>query len=158
MLSMMKGDSCNWWKKCIRWHESRLACLLLRMLLLCNATECCGQQVEVPPGRKSRPWCVLRGWGLVGADSIAQAIELQNQLQELFRLGGLELRKWKSSKTKVSRAIPSQLLDEQHEMLTMANAVLTNLSLAYMKKQTSTFCFMQQMLSRKVTRNCACMW
>ena len=31
--------------------------------------------------------------GLIGADSIVHAIQLRKQLQELFRLGGFELRK-----------------------------------------------------------------
>ena len=54
--------------------------------------------------------------GLIGADSIAQAIEFHKQLQELFQLGGFELRKWMSSETEVSRTIHTQLLDEQHEI------------------------------------------
>ena len=35
--------------------------------------------------------------GLTGADSIQDAIELRNQLQELFMKGGFLLRKWNSS-------------------------------------------------------------
>ena len=54
--------------------------------------------------------------GLIGEDSIVHTIVSRKQLQELFRLGGFELRKWKSSKTDVSRTIPTQLLDEWHEM------------------------------------------
>ena len=49
--------------------------------------------------------------GLMGADSVKEAIRLQAQLQELFKLGGFLLLKWKASESAVLEHIPSQLLD-----------------------------------------------
>ena len=51
--------------------------------------------------------------GLTGADSVEEAIELQEQLQKLFALRGLTLWKWKSSELAVTEHVPNQLLDEQ---------------------------------------------
>ena len=49
--------------------------------------------------------------GLIGADSLGEAIELQEQLQALFALGGFLLRKWKASDPDVLRHLPPDLLD-----------------------------------------------
>ena len=47
--------------------------------------------------------------GLMGADSLEEAIELQNQLQELFMKGGFLLRKWNSSNPAMIEHLPSEL-------------------------------------------------
>ena len=52
--------------------------------------------------------------GLVGADSLEEARELQCQLQELFAQGGFLLRKWKSSDPDAIRHLSPSLLDEEH--------------------------------------------
>ena len=51
--------------------------------------------------------------GLMGADSVQEAIELRNEIQELFDQGGFNLRKWKSSEQRVLDQIPLQLRDSQ---------------------------------------------
>ena len=51
--------------------------------------------------------------GLVGANSLEEAVRLQEQLQELFARGGFLLRKWKSSEPAVLRHLPASLLDSQ---------------------------------------------
>ena len=65
-------------------------------------------------------WAVLESFyvedGLTGPDSVGEAKELSERLQELFSLGGFESKKWKSSETTVLRSIPSSLVDLQHEM------------------------------------------
>ena len=49
--------------------------------------------------------------GLTGAESVEEAIKLRTELQELFRLGGFTLRKWKSSDRDVLSSIPEELTD-----------------------------------------------
>ena len=49
--------------------------------------------------------------GLTGADSVDEAVQLREELQELFSLGGFELRKWKSSSGEVLSSIPKGLTD-----------------------------------------------
>ena len=49
--------------------------------------------------------------GLTGADSISEAIELQNQLQDLFATGGFLLRKWNSSESQVIQHLSPDLRD-----------------------------------------------
>ena len=49
--------------------------------------------------------------GLVGADSLDEARELRQQLQDLFSAGRFLLRKWKSSGPAVLAGLPSYLLD-----------------------------------------------
>ena len=44
-----------------------------------------------------------------GADSVDEAIELQQQLISLLRKGGFELRKWASSEPEVLKAVPSDM-------------------------------------------------
>ena len=51
--------------------------------------------------------------GLTGADSIGAAIELQQQLQNLFGKGGFLLRKWNSSEAAVVQSIDPDLRDQQ---------------------------------------------
>ncbi len=51
--------------------------------------------------------------GLVGADSVEEAILLRHQLQELFERGGFTLRKWNSSNPAVLTSIPAELKDAQ---------------------------------------------
>ena len=48
---------------------------------------------------------------LTGADTVTAAMELQKQLQELFNLGGLLLRKWNASEPAVLKNLPSDLKD-----------------------------------------------
>lgn len=49
--------------------------------------------------------------GLTGADSVQDAIELHQQLQNLFTKGGFLLRKWNSSESAVLKHIPTDLKD-----------------------------------------------
>ena len=51
--------------------------------------------------------------GLTGADSVDEAIALRKELQELFKIGGFELRKWKSSDGEVLSTIPKDLIDPE---------------------------------------------
>lgn len=51
--------------------------------------------------------------GLIGADSIDEAIDLQKQLQDLFLKGGFLLRKWNSSESAVLKHLPLELIDAQ---------------------------------------------
>lgn len=51
--------------------------------------------------------------GLTGADSLEEAVKLQEQLQELFRRGGFLLRKWKSNEPTTLQHLPTHLLDPQ---------------------------------------------
>ena len=55
-------------------------------------------------------------YGLTGVDSVEEAIELRERLQELFSLGGFELKKCKSSEATVTSSIPSSLLDLQQKI------------------------------------------
>ena len=50
---------------------------------------------------------------LTGADSVEEAVTLQQQLQELFDRGGFTLRKWNSSNPAVLRHLPDELKDTQ---------------------------------------------
>ena len=52
--------------------------------------------------------------GLVGADSVEEAIQIQQQLHDLFRAGGFTLHKWKSSDQKALECVPVNLLDPVH--------------------------------------------
>ena len=49
--------------------------------------------------------------GLTGANSIEEAIQLREDLQDLFKLGGFQLRKWKSNEHDVLATIPPDLID-----------------------------------------------
>lgn len=51
--------------------------------------------------------------GLVGADSLKEAVQLQKQLQALFARGGFFLRKWKASSPAAPQHLPPDLLDPQ---------------------------------------------
>ena len=51
--------------------------------------------------------------GLSGADSVEEAIKLQQQLQDLFSRAGFLLCKWNSSESTVLQHIPSDLQDAQ---------------------------------------------
>ena len=50
--------------------------------------------------------------GLVGADSVEEAICLRDELQRLFAAGGFTLRKWKTSDKTVEKHIPVHLRDQ----------------------------------------------
>ena len=69
---------------------------------------------EYPLAAQAVHQCFYVDDGLVGADSIADAIVLQRQLHELFLRGGFALRKWKSSDARAIEHVPIQLLDAQH--------------------------------------------
>ena len=49
--------------------------------------------------------------GLTGADSVDEAIQLREELQELSALDGFKLRKWKSSSREVLCSISEDLID-----------------------------------------------
>jgi len=49
--------------------------------------------------------------GLTGADSVPEAIELRQQLQNLFSKGGFLLRKWNSSDPRAIQDLPPDLKD-----------------------------------------------
>ena len=49
--------------------------------------------------------------GLGGTDTIKESIQLRVDLQNLFKLGGFHLRKWKSNELDVLSTIPSDLVD-----------------------------------------------
>ena len=51
--------------------------------------------------------------GLTGADTLADAVELQGQLQCLFDIAGFTLRKWKSNLPAVLKQVPPDLRDQQ---------------------------------------------
>ncbi len=51
--------------------------------------------------------------GLTGADSVSEARELRQQLQDLFSLGGFLLRKWTSSEPRVIQDLPAELRDSK---------------------------------------------
>ena len=48
-------------------------------------------------------------YGLTGANNVQGAIQLRDQLQELFARACLHLRKWNSSEIQVLEAIPHEL-------------------------------------------------
>ena len=50
---------------------------------------------------------------LTGVNSEEEAKVLQNELQELFSLGGFTLRKWKSSEPNILSYLPPHLPDQQ---------------------------------------------
>ena len=49
--------------------------------------------------------------GLTGANSIEEAVELQEQLQDLFSRGGFLLRKWNSNRPAVLQHLPPEIKD-----------------------------------------------
>ena len=51
--------------------------------------------------------------GLIGADTMEKAIELQRKLHDLFARGGFLLRKWNSSEPTVLQHITSELRETQ---------------------------------------------
>ena len=70
-------------------------------------------QLEFPRAAKATLESFYVHDGLVGADSIEDAIQLREELQHLFSLGGFELRKWKTSDKTVEQSIAKQFRDEQ---------------------------------------------
>ena len=56
---------------------------------------------------------------LTGADTVAEAINIQKQLQSLFSRGGFLLRKWHSSDPAVLNSIPSELKDPDFQTITI---------------------------------------
>ena len=53
--------------------------------------------------------------GLMGTDSIHEAIQLWKELKELFEQGGFELKRWKSSEGEVLASIPEVMKDIKGE-------------------------------------------
>ena len=51
--------------------------------------------------------------GLLGADSIQDAIDLRHELQDLFDQGGFTLKKWKSSENDMLSHISLNMIDPQ---------------------------------------------
>ena len=51
--------------------------------------------------------------GLTRADSIDEAVKLRDELQRLFHIGGLTLRKWKANKQQGLASIPEDLVDRK---------------------------------------------
>ena len=51
---------------------------------------------------------------LAGADTPDEALELHQELRNLLLKGGFNLRKWRSSSTKVMESIPNELHDISH--------------------------------------------
>ena len=68
-----------------------------------------------PQAARAALECFYVDDGLMGADSIQEAIELRKELQQLFKLGGFNLRKWKSSERDVLDSIPEDLKDLKNE-------------------------------------------
>ena len=67
--------------------------------------------IEYPQAKKAVEESFYVDDGLTGADSIQDAIKLQQQLQALFTKGGFLLRKWNSSELAVMKLIPDDLKD-----------------------------------------------
>ena len=63
--------------------------------------------------------------GLVGADSVDDAICLRKDLQKLFSLGGFKLRKWKASDATVAQSIPLQFRDKEPSHLIVYSEAFT---------------------------------
>ena len=63
--------------------------------------------------------------GLVGADSVNEAICLREDLQKLFSLGGFKLRKWKASDATVAQSIPMQFRDKEPSHLIVYSEAFT---------------------------------
>ena len=63
--------------------------------------------------------------GLVGADSVDDAICLREDLQKLFSLGGFKLRKWKASDATVALSIPLQFRDKEPSHLIVYSEAIT---------------------------------
>ena len=53
--------------------------------------------------------------GLMGTDTIHEAIQLWKELQDLFKQGGFELKWWKSSEKEVLASIPEEMKDIKGE-------------------------------------------
>ena len=70
-------------------------------------------QLEFPRAAKATLESFYVDDGLVGADSIEDAIQLREELQHLFSLGGFELKKWKTSNKTVEQSIAKPFRDEQ---------------------------------------------
>ena len=68
--------------------------------------------MAIPPGAAQIvliSFCVEDG--VMGADSIQNAKQLREELQELFNQGGINLRKWKSNEQEILDSIPLQMRD-----------------------------------------------
>ena len=55
--------------------------------------------------------CFYMDDGLLGADSLSEATELQKKIQDVFDKGGFLLRKWNSSNRAALRHLPPHLVD-----------------------------------------------
>ena len=63
--------------------------------------------------------------GLVGTDSVNDAIRFCEDLQKLFSLGGFTLRKWKDSDSVVAQSIPLQYCNEEPSHLIQYSKAFT---------------------------------
>ena len=75
-----------------------------------NAIDLCH---KYPPAAETTTTSFYIDDCLTGADNVDAAIELQEQLQELFSRGGFILRKWNCSETSVLQAIPRELCESR---------------------------------------------
>ena len=82
-------------------------------------------QQEYPRAAQPALNCFYVDDGLVGADSVEDAICLQDELQHLFSAGGFTLKKWKTSNKTVEENIPSHLRDQVPTQLITWKEVLT---------------------------------
>ncbi len=76
---------------------------------------------EYPMAKKAVEESFYVDDALTGTDSIEEAIQLQNQLQELLSCGKFLLRKWNCSDPAVLDNVPSELRDK-HEVQSITNS------------------------------------
>ena len=53
--------------------------------------------------------------GLMGANTVSEAIHLRREMQKLFEMGCFKLRKWKATKRDVLASIPEDLKDHRRK-------------------------------------------
>ena len=63
--------------------------------------------------------------GLVGTDSVEEAICLRDELQHLFAAGGFTLRKWKTRDKTVEKQVPLHLHDQDQSQEFIYTEVFT---------------------------------
>ena len=96
-------------------------------------------QQKYPRAAKAALECFYVDDGLVGADSVEEAICLQDELQHLFSAGGFTLRKWKTSDATVKENIPLHLRDQDPTQLITYTEVLTRVLGVEWDATTDTF-------------------
>ncbi len=96
-------------------------------------------QQKYPRPAKAALECFYVDDGLVGADSVEEAICLQDELQHLFSAGGFTLRKWKTSDATVKENIPLHLRDQDPTQLITYTEVFTRVLGVEWDATTDTF-------------------